>query len=67
MVLEIDDRGKGIPADSLDDIMGGGGAVGVGIAGMCERIEQYGGRLEIESGDHGTTVRARLPFVTHAA
>jgi len=67
MVLEIDDRGKGIPADSLNDIMGGGGAVGVGIAGMCERIEQYGGRLEIESGDHGTTVRARLPFVTDAA
>jgi signal transduction histidine kinase len=67
MVLEIDDRGKGIPADSLNDIMSGGGAVGVGIAGMCERIEQYGGRLEIESGEDGTTVRARLPFVTDAA
>jgi hypothetical protein len=24
-------------------------------------IEQLGGRLEIESGDPGTTVRARLP------
>ena len=67
MVLEIEDRGKGIPNASLEDIMGGGGAVGVGIAGMCERIEQYGGRLEIESDDHGTTVRARLPRVRGAA
>jgi len=31
--------------------MNGGGGVGVGIAGMCERIEPLGGRLEIESSD----------------
>jgi signal transduction histidine kinase len=35
----------------------------VGIAGMSERMEQLGGRLEITSGDQGTTVRARLPLV----
>ena len=63
LVLEIDDRGHGIPNASLKHIMSGGGVVGVGIAGMSERIEQLGGRLEIESGDHGTTVRARLPLV----
>ena len=67
LVLEIDDRGNGIPNLSLKDIMTGGGAVGVGIAGMRERIEQLGGRLEIESGDHGTTVRARLPLLRDAA
>jgi signal transduction histidine kinase len=38
----------------------------VGIAGMCERIEQLGGRLEIKSGNRGTTVRARLPLVKDA-
>jgi signal transduction histidine kinase len=29
---------------------------------MRERAEQLGGRLEINSSDHGTTVRARLPL-----
>jgi two-component system NarL family sensor kinase len=63
LVLEIDDRGHGIPKASLEHIMSGGGVLGVGIAGMSERIEQLGGRLEITSGDHGTTVRAQLPLV----
>jgi two-component system, NarL family, sensor kinase len=66
LVLEIDDRGHGIPNASLEQIMSGGGTVGVGIAGMCERIEQLGGRLEVESGNHGTTVRARLPLLEDA-
>jgi signal transduction histidine kinase len=46
--------------------MSGGGVVGVGIAGMSERIEQLGGSLEIRSGDQGTTVRARLRLVKDA-
>jgi signal transduction histidine kinase len=62
LVLEIEDRGQGIPRASLKGITSKGGVVGVGIAGMSERIEQLGGRLEITSGDHGTTVRARLPL-----
>ncbi len=47
--------------------MSGGGGVGVGIAGMSERIEQLGGSLEITSDEHGTTVRTRLPLVQDAA
>ena len=62
LVLEIEDRGHGIPHSSLKRIMSGGGVVGVGIAGMRERIEQLGGRLDIQSGDRGTTVRVRLPL-----
>jgi two-component system, NarL family, sensor kinase len=46
--------------------MSGGGIIGVGIAGMSERMEQLGGSLEITSGDHGTTVRARLPLPNDA-
>ena len=42
------------------------GIVGVGIAGMSERMEQLGGTLEITSGDQGTTVRARLQLVKDA-
>jgi signal transduction histidine kinase len=61
LVLEIEDRGRGIPSASLEHIARGGG--GVGIASISERIEQLGGRLEIVSSDHGTTVRVWLPLV----
>jgi signal transduction histidine kinase len=66
LVLEIEDRGHGIPKASLQHITSRGGVAGVGIAGMGERIEQLGGRFEIKSGDGGTTVRARLPLVRDA-
>jgi len=61
MALEIEDHGRGIPGLLLEHILSGGGTVGVGIAGMSERIKQLGGRLDITSDDRGTTVRARLP------
>ena len=60
LVLEIADQGRGIPSASLDQVAGGAG--GVGIASMGERIEQVGGRLEIISSDQGTTVRVTLPI-----
>jgi len=66
LVLEIEDRGHGIPDVALKHITSGGGGVGVGIAGMSERIEQLGGRLEVTSRDHTTTVRARLPLAKDA-
>jgi two-component system, NarL family, sensor kinase len=66
LVLEIVDRGRGIPNASLEHIMSGGGIVGVGIAGMSERMEQLGGSLEIMSGEQGTTVRARLRLAKDA-
>jgi signal transduction histidine kinase len=65
LLLEIEDRGHGIPKGSLEHITSGRG--GVGIASMSERIEQLGGRLEIKSRDHeaiGTTVRVWLPLAT---
>jgi two-component system NarL family sensor kinase len=63
LVLEVDDRGRGIPTVSLEHMNRGSGIAGVGIAGMIERMEQLGGTLEITSGAHGTTIRARLPLV----
>jgi len=64
LVLEVEDRGHGIPNASLKRITSGGG--GVGIAGMSERVEQLRGRLEVTSSDHGTTVRVRLPLAKDA-
>jgi len=69
LLLEIEDRGRGIPNASLEHIMSGGGVAGVGIAGMSERMKQLGGRFEIMSRDHGTTgttVCVRLPLVKDA-
>ncbi|VAW08632.1 Two-component system sensor histidine kinase [hydrothermal vent metagenome] len=34
----------------------------VGIHGMVERIELLGGRLDIESSEHGTTIYAEVPM-----
>src|SRR5688572_7048598 len=65
LVLEISDRGIGIPEASLRRIRSGGGIVGVGIAGMSERVEQLGGSLQITSSDQGTTgttVRIQVPL-----
>lgn len=63
VTLEIDDRGKGIPAKLLpgseDDWSA---SLGVGLRGMHERMQQLGGRLEIRSSNKGTTVRASAPI-----
>jgi two-component system NarL family sensor kinase len=69
LVLEIHDRGQGIPNALLKHIRSRRGGVGVGIAGMSERVEQLGGRLEVTSsrqGAKGTTVRVWLPVATDA-
>jgi PAS domain S-box-containing protein len=61
IVLAVEDRGIGIPADVLERVgADSSAAVGVGIAGMRERLSQLGGTLEIESGPQGTLVRARI-------
>jgi len=59
--IDVKDAGKGIPAEQLEGMAGGGVGLGVGIAGMRERVRQLGGRLRIESGKNGTTVTASLP------
>jgi signal transduction histidine kinase len=58
--LEVSDQGKGMVAMNTN----GNGPLkpGVGIQGMRERVRQLGGKLEIESGSQGTTVRAIFPL-----
>ncbi len=65
VMLEVVDEGRGISPEMLDRnkrILPG---LGVGIAGMQERVEQLGGLLETISGSHGTKVRAILPYPAH--
>ena len=56
--LAVRDAGTGIPAEKLARMKNQTGELGVGIAGMHERLHQLDGRLEIESSAQGTTVRA---------
>jgi len=60
LAVTISDQGRGIPSGVLDRSPRGKGA-GVGITGMKERVKYLGGRLEIESNEFGTQVRATIP------
>jgi signal transduction histidine kinase len=62
VVLEVSDQGRGMSADTMRAIENGRGSPGVGIAGMRERLRLVGGRLEVESGEGGTTIRAIVPL-----
>jgi two-component system NarL family sensor kinase len=60
VVVEIADKGKGIPGEKLEE-MSSTGTPGVGIRGMRERLRQLGGAVDIESGKSGTVVVVKLP------
>jgi signal transduction histidine kinase len=57
--LEIQDEGKGIPAERLAEIQGN--RAGVGIAGMRERVRHVNGRMDIQSNANGTKILVTLP------
>jgi signal transduction histidine kinase len=61
VIVEIADKGKGIPPDKREE-MCSSGAAGVGIRGMRERLRQLGGTLEIDSSGSGTVITVRLPI-----
>jgi PAS domain S-box-containing protein len=61
VMLEVKDQGKGFPTALLDSSNNVVFGVGVGIMGMRERVRQLHGRLDIDSGEWGTSVTATLP------
>jgi two-component system NarL family sensor kinase len=62
-VLEVADRGRGIPAELLQRLQLGCAGTGVGLAGMRERLRELNGKLEINSGGFGTSLRAIVPLL----
>ena len=59
VLLEIRDNGEGLPEDFSFTK-----SVGVGLAGMRERMKQLGGTLEVASSPYGVSVKCRLATMT---
>ena len=59
--LEIEDHGKGIAKEVLERFGKSGANVGVGLAGMRERVAELGGTFQICSGKKGTCLTATIP------
>ena len=59
--LRVRDYGSGIPEDRLKTFRNGGPGVGVGLAGMRERVRELGGSFDI-SRQNGTIVTVTIPL-----
>ena len=60
VVLTVQDFGMGVRREVLDRFWKTGN-VGVGLAGIRERLKELGGALEIESNLDGTILKATIP------
>ena len=61
VAMQISDQGHGIAGNVNGGVLALA-RVGVGIAGMRERVRQMGGRLEIRSRPGGTDVEVVAPL-----
>ncbi len=64
ITIQVQDHGKGMSPEKLAEIQSGGS--GVGIRGMRERVRQFNGDMQIESGGAGTRVTLTIPVVKPA-
>jgi PAS domain S-box-containing protein len=65
ITLDIGDEGKGISPERLSEIRSG--RSGVGIRGMQERLRQFEGTMNIDSGSSGTRIFVTIPIPQVAA
>src|SRR5262249_57687278 len=65
--LHVKDQGVGMldeaSGETLDNIQ----MLGLGILGMRQRVRQFGGTLDIQTGRHGTEIIATVPVGGHEA
>jgi PAS domain S-box-containing protein len=62
ITIEVMDHGHGMPARVLQQLKGDGIKLGVGLAGMRERVHELGGNFEVTSDEGGTVIRASVPL-----
>jgi len=61
----VADDGKGIPDEILTRFEDGA-APGIGLAGMRERLAEFGGKMRVDSSGYGTIIAAIIPTGTSA-
>ena len=59
--LRVKDNGRGIPESKLSNIRQSNAEVGIGLAGMRERVSELGGNFELSSDTSGTVVTVVIP------
>jgi signal transduction histidine kinase len=62
VILAVSDRGKGMPATVLQQFSQTTTGTGVGLAGMRERVNEFGGQLTVRSEGRGTVLIATIPL-----
>jgi signal transduction histidine kinase len=60
--LLIQDAGRFLANEELDEPEGGMTKIGVGVLGMRERVRQFGGQFELVSTDSGTRLIVSFPL-----
>jgi signal transduction histidine kinase len=60
-VLRVRDYGRGMSRNTLQNFLTAGTRVGVGLAGMRERVREQGGNFNIRSDENGTEVTVTIP------
>jgi signal transduction histidine kinase len=61
VTLSVKDEGVGIPPQVLREFQNWRGNLGVGLAGIRERVKQLGGALTVTCEGPGTMVKAKIP------
>jgi signal transduction histidine kinase len=61
VILEVRDYGCGISQELVRRFQEDGTGVGIGLAGMRERVSELGGHLAVSSADPGTVVTVSMP------
>jgi two-component system, NarL family, sensor kinase len=60
VILRVRDFGTGMLEETLENFRNLGTRVGVGLAGMRERIREQGGEFRIDSDANGTAIEVQL-------
>ena len=60
--LYIKDQGAGMLDEASSETLDSVQLLGLGILGMRQRVRQFGGTLEIQTGRHGTEIIATVPL-----